>query len=316
MRIGKLRIYGNPKMQIHFCVLLWGFTAILGRLITLPALPLVWWRMVSVSAVLLVVPWVWKQLRKMSARLVAGYSAAGALLSLHWLTFYGSVKLANASVAATCMALTTVLLALVEPLANRRSLNLPEISLGAATVPGVLLVIGAVPQEMGTGVLLGVLSAVLLAGLGILNKRLVDQAHPVTITALEFAAGAILLSILALAISGSRSTFAIPDMYDTFLLLVLVFGCTILPFIISFAALRYISAFYAQLAINLEPLYVVLIAAILLGEHRTLGWSFYLGTAIMVGAVLVHPLLAARSKHRRAQADALRDSHRESNPTV
>ena len=102
-------------LQIHFCVLLWGFTAIFGKLISLPALPLVWWRMLIVVAVLALVPRVWRGLRAMPMRLVLSYAGIGVLVALHWLTFYGSIKLSNASVGATCIALATVVTALVEP---------------------------------------------------------------------------------------------------------------------------------------------------------------------------------------------------------
>ena len=108
--------------QIHFCVLLWGVTAILGKLITLPALPLVWWRMLLVTAMLALLPRVWRGLRTLPLRLVAGYAGIGALVALHWLTFYGAVKLANASVAATCIALAPVFTSIIEPwVAKRRS---------------------------------------------------------------------------------------------------------------------------------------------------------------------------------------------------
>ena len=105
--------------QIHFCVLLWGFTAILGKLITLPALPLVWWRMLLVAGTLMLLPRVWRGVRALPPRLLLSYAGVGALVALHWLTFYGAVKLANASVAATCMALATVFIALIEPLVAR-----------------------------------------------------------------------------------------------------------------------------------------------------------------------------------------------------
>ena len=102
-------------LQIHFCVVLWGFTAILGKMITLPALPLVWWRMLIVVAALALVPRVWRGLRAMPARLLWAYSGIGVLVALHWLTFYAAIKLSNASIGATCIALATVFTALVEP---------------------------------------------------------------------------------------------------------------------------------------------------------------------------------------------------------
>src|SRR6185436_15234135 len=100
---------------MHFCVVLWGFTAILGKTITLPALPLVWLRMVVVTAVLMLVPEFWRGLWRMSFRLAATYAGIGVLVTAHWLTFYGAIKVSNASIAATSMALTPVFVAFVEP---------------------------------------------------------------------------------------------------------------------------------------------------------------------------------------------------------
>ncbi len=105
----------TAQLQIHFCVLLWGITAILGKLITLSALPLVWWRMLLVVATLALMPRVWRGLRTLSAQHALVYAGIGALVALHWLTFYGAVKLANASVAATCIALAPAFTSVIEP---------------------------------------------------------------------------------------------------------------------------------------------------------------------------------------------------------
>ena len=107
----------RAQWQIHLCVLLWGFTAILGKLISLAALPLVWWRMALVTAMLALVPRVWRALRTLSARQITALMGVGVVVALHWLTFYASIKLSNASVAATCMALGSVFTALIEPFA-------------------------------------------------------------------------------------------------------------------------------------------------------------------------------------------------------
>ncbi|MEO8779533.1 MAG: EamA family transporter, partial [Rhodanobacter sp.] len=136
------------RLQIHFCVLLWGFTAILGKLITLPALPLVWWRMLLVAAALLLFPRVRRNLRAMPWRLIGAYAGIGVLVSLHWLTFYAAIKLSNASVGATCIALGPVFLAFIEPWLTRRKFDPRELLIGAAAVPGVMMVVGGVPSDM------------------------------------------------------------------------------------------------------------------------------------------------------------------------
>ena len=133
--------------QIHFCVLLWGFTAILGKLITLPALPLVWWRMLIVVATLALLPKVWRGLLAMPARTRWAYAGIGVLVALHWLTFYGAIKLANASVAATCIAFATPITALLEPLFTRQRFRPGDLLLGMVSLPGIWLVVGGVPAN-------------------------------------------------------------------------------------------------------------------------------------------------------------------------
>jgi drug/metabolite transporter (DMT)-like permease len=288
--------------QIHLCVVLWGFTAILGKAITLPALPLVWWRMLIVVAASLLIPRVWRGLRAMSWRLRGAYAGIGALVALHWLTFYGAIKLSNASVGATCIALATVFVAMIEPLVARTRFSKRDLFLGLAVLPGVALVVGGVPAGMRAGIAVGALSALFVALFGSLNKRLVEHGDALAVTALELGAGTLAMSLLAplmhwipvLGSSGafSGSVFVLPSAHDALLLLALSLACTLLPFSLSLAALRHMSAFAAQLAVNLEPVYAIVLAILLLGEQHQLTPQFYLGVAIILAAVVVYPLIS------------------------
>lgn len=282
--------------QIHFCVLLWGFTAILGKLITLPALALVWWRMLLVTIALLLVPRVWRGLRGLPAKLLASYAGVGILVALHWLTFYGSIKLANASVAVTCIALAPVFLALVEPAIAGRRMDPRELILGIAVVPGVALVVGGVPDGMHWGIVVGVASALLVALFGAYNKRLIEHADPLTVTCVELGSGMVFLGAIGLPLAwlgfvDSSAAAFIPGARDAIYLLILAMACTLLPFVLSLVALRKLSAFQAQLAVNLEPVYAIALAIVLLDEHRELGTRFYLGVAIILLAVFIHPVM-------------------------
>ena len=297
----------RAQLQIHFCVLLWGFTAILGKLITLPALPLVWWRMLLVVAALALVPRVWRGLRALPLRLVLAYAAIGVVVALHWLTFYGAIKLANASVAATCIALAPVFTAVIEPWVARRPFRPRELALGIAVLPGVALVVGGVPDGMRLGVAVGALSALLVAIFGSFNKRLVEHADPLTVTGIELGAGTLALTLLAPLMPLLLPAFAgdllvVPGLRDGALLLVLALGCTLLPFALSLVALRHLSAYTVQLATNLEPVYAIVLAALLLGEQRELTPLFYLGVAVILAAVFLDPLLARRRAGRRPEA--------------
>jgi drug/metabolite transporter (DMT)-like permease len=288
-------------LQIHFCVMLWGFTAIIGKLISLPALPLVWWRMLLVVALLMLLPRVWRGLRAMSARLRWSYAGVGVLVALHWLTFYASIKLSNASVGATCMALATVFTALIEPVMTGKRLSKREVGLGIAVIPGVALVAGGVPGDMLIGVVVGTISALFVACFSSLNKRLVEHSDALSVTALEMAAGVAAMTVIApltglLSPAFGGDPFVLPDLHDGLYLVALAVVCTLLPFALSLMALRHLSAFGSQLAINLEPVYAIALAILLLGEQRELTPQFYLGVAIILGVVLAYPLLVRPQK--------------------
>jgi drug/metabolite transporter (DMT)-like permease len=281
----------KARWQIHFCVLLWGFTAILGKLITLPALPLVWWRMLLVVAALFLFPSVWRGLKAMPARLRWAYAGIGVLVSLHWLTFYAAIKLANASVAATCIALGPVFLSLVEPWIARRKFDPRELLIGIAVVPGVAMVVGGVPVAMRLGIAVGAVSALLVALFGSFNKRLVEHGDPLTVTCIELGTGTVFLTLLAPLLPHVGPAFVLPSLHDAGLLVLLSFGCTLLPFALALVALRHMSAFGTQMVTNLEPVYAILLAIVLLGEQRQLDSWFYAGVAVILAAVFVYPLL-------------------------
>ncbi len=282
----------KARWQIHFCVLLWGFTAILGKLITLAALPLVWWRMLLVVAALFLFPSVWRGLKAMPSRLRWAYAGIGVLVSLHWLTFYAAIKLANASVAATCIALGPVFLSLVEPWIARRKFDPRELLIGVAVVPGVAMVVGGVPVAMRLGIAIGALSALLVALFGSYNKRLVEHGDPLTVTCIELGTGTLFLTLLAPLLPHVGPAFVLPSPHDVVLLVLLSFGCTLLPFALALVALRHMSAFGTQMVTNLEPVYAILLAIVLLGEQRQLDGWFYAGVAVILAAVFIHPLLS------------------------
>ena len=281
-------------LQIHFCVVLWGFTAILGKLITLPALPLVWWRMLLVSGALLLVGRFWSGLARMPPRLIAVYAGIGMLVAVHWLTFYASIKLSNASVAATCMALTPVFVSFIEPFVARRRFDPAELIFGIAVIPGVALVVGGTPMGMRLGILVGALSALLLATFGSLNKRFIGSSDALSVTGVELGAGALFLTIVAPLLPAGDGVFVWPSPHDAALLVLLATACTLLPFALSLIALRQLSAFSTSLAVNMEPVYAIVLAIILLGEQHELSLSFYVGVAIILIVVFLHPYFVYR----------------------
>lgn len=279
--------------QVHFCVLLWGFTAILGKLITLPAQALVVWRMALVCVFLALLPKVWRGIAALKPKLVLTYAGIGVIVALHWLTFYGAIKLSNASVAVSCLGLGSIFAALIEPLLTEKKWDKTELVLGVLAVPGVALLVGGVPLYMHTGIIVGVISAFLTSLFAVLNKRYVHDGEPESVTFIEMLSGGLFLLIASLFYFGADHTLIMPNNHDAILLLILAIACTLFPFILSLRALRHITAFETQLALNLEPVYAIVIAALWLKEYEELTPQFYLGVSIILLAVFIKPALLA-----------------------
>jgi len=243
-----------------------------------------------VTAALCVLPSFWRSATQMPRTLVGAYAAIGVIVALHWLTFYAAIKLANASVAATCMALAPVFIALVEPFIAGRRFDIRELVFGIAVVPGVALVAGGTPLHMRAGIVVGAISALLVAFFSIFNKRYIGNSRALTVTGIEMAAGAIFLLLVSLILPASAFAIRVPTVHDAILLLVLALGCTLLPYSLSLVALKKLSAFSTALAVNLEPVYAIGFAIVFLGEQRELSISFYIGVAILLATVVLHPV--------------------------
>jgi len=286
--------HSRAWFQIHVCVVLWGFTAILGRLITLRALPLVWWRMLLVTLALALWPPFWTGVRQMPRRLIAIYLGIGVLVTLHWVTFYGSIKLSNASVAATCMALTPVFVSFIEPLLARRRPRLVEVGMSIAALPGVALVVRGTPAGMRDGILVGAFSSLMAALFSTLNKRTIGASPALAVTGIQMAAGVVVLSAIAVLLPVGEPIVVRPDLRDGLLLFALSMACTLFPYALALVALRHLSAFDTTLAVNMEPVYAIVLAILLLNEQRDLEPSFYFGVALIIAIVFSHPWVKRR----------------------
>ena len=278
-------------LQIHFCVVLWGFTAILGKAISLPAFPLVTWRMIFVAVALVFAPQFWKGLGKLPARMILANSGIGVLVAAHWVTFYAAIKMSNASVAASCMALAPVFMAFVEPLFVGSRFEVRDVFFGLAVIPGVVFVVGGTQAGMRMGIVVGIVSAFLLCIFGALNKRFIPYGQPLTVTGLEMAAGAVCLIVGTAVWGNTGSVLVLPAKRDLVLLLTLAIACTLVPFALSLVAQRHLSAFSASLAVNMEPVYAIFLAIPFFHEQQQLQGRFYLGVAIIFLVVFSHPFI-------------------------
>jgi len=213
---------------------------------------------------------------------------------VHWLAFYGSVKLANASVAATTMALAPVVVALIEPWLTGARFERHNLLLGILVIPGVALVVGGLPGDMHLGFWVGVVSAALAALFNLLNKRYLGQQDAMAVTWLELGAGFLLLAVVTPFMAPGEPAVVWPTVQDGAWLLVLAIFCTLIPFVVSLGTLRHLSAFTTQLAVNLEPVYAIVLAVLFLGEARELGLAFFVGVLIVLAGVFGHGYLQQR----------------------
>lgn len=283
-------------LELHFAVLCFGFTAILGTWISLPALSLVWWRVGLTSVSLILLLRGWGALGRMPARMLWQYAGIGVVVALHWVAFYGAIKLANASIALVCMATTALFTAFLEPLILGRRLLRVEVVLGLLMVPGMLLFVQNIGEGQWLGVVVGLVSALLAALFSILNKKMISKGSPLEITLLELGSAFGFLSVLLLIWWGTAEAAPVirPQPGDWIPLLVLSLVCTTLAYVLALRALRHLTAFASNLTINLEPVYGIALAILLLGEHRELSPGFYAGVVLILAAVLSYPWLRKR----------------------
>ena len=280
-------------LELHFAVMLWGFTAILGQLIQLSSLSIVWWRVFLTSGAILLTSKTWSVVRAMPRRLVLQYIGIGCVVMVHWLTFYGAVKLSNASVALICMATTSFFSSILEPFMLKKKVLWYEITLGCIIVPAMIFVAGTLPNQMTLGLGVGLLSALLQTIFSILNKKMVTESDPLSITFLELGGGWLFLClIMPFYLFFDKTAVVIPpSVSDWFYLLVLAFLCTNLAYWLGIRTLRHLSAFASNLTINLEPVYGIVLAVLILKENKELSPSFYIGAAVILAAVLSYPFL-------------------------
>lgn len=294
MRLSKAYVY------LHIAVLLFGFTGILGRLIELPSASMVWYRMAITLLSLLFFPKIFRKIKTIPRKDVLRILGIGVLVAIHWVTFFGAIKLSNVSITLSCMASAAFFTSLVEPLILRRPYRAYESMLGGLVILGFIFIFSFTDRDMNLGIAVAILSALLAAVFGTLNKGMVARYDVFAITAIEFIAGVVILTIgLGIYLQFEPDLMIIPTPMDWLWLLVLALACTTLAFTLTMFSLKDISAFSAALAINLEPVYAIIMAYFFFREDKELNSGFYLGALIIVGAVFINPFVEGRLGKKR-----------------
>ncbi|MFP2996708.1 DMT family transporter [Spongiivirga sp. MCCC 1A20706] len=280
-------------LHLHFIVFIWGFTAVLGALISIDAVPLVWYRMLMASGIILVYITFRKVHLKISKRQLLWYGIAGLMIAVHWLAFFHAIKISNVSVTLATMATGAFFTSILEPIIYKRKFILYELILGLFVIAG-LAVIFQFEGDYFWGICFALLASVLAALFSIINGKLVQQNNPITISFYELLIGVLGITMYLLINQEFSSEFFVLSTSDWLFIALLASFCTAYAFIASNAVMKYLSPYTVMLTINLEPVYGILLAWIVLGDKEQMSIQFYYGAIIIIITVVVNGILKNR----------------------
>jgi len=287
-------------LRLHLTVFIFGFTAILGQLISIGAIPLVFHRMWLASVFVFIFLLATKRADFKLDKSAGIVLLAGAIIAAHWIAFFHSIKISNVSVTLACASTGALFGSLLEPLFYRRKLDPKELVLGTFVIAGLYLIF-RFEGDYTAGIIVGLISAFLAALFQVINGKLVKNRTPYRITFLEMLGGCIAIGIY-LAFIGELN----PELFqlsakDWLWLLILGSVCTAFAFIESVAVMRTLSPFTVLLSINLEPVYGIILALLIFGEEERMDPLFYTGAAIILMAVVADSLMKTLRKRRTAK---------------
>ena len=287
-------------LHLHLIVFIWGFTAILGALISLDALPIVWFRMLFAVFFILVYIY-WKKIpHKVSKKVLFQFLFAGLIIALHWFTFFKAIKVSNVSITLACLSTGAFFASFLEPLLNGKKIVWYEVLLGLLVVVGLLIIFN-VEGNYFFGIVLALTSAFLSSLFSVINKKFV-QTHDATIISFyELVGGVIFFSIILLFNNKFSLEFFHLNFNDLIYLIILSSVCTAYAFIASTAVMKYLSAYTVMLTINLEPIYGIILAVIIFEEKEKMSFDFYIGAFLILITVLLNIIIKTKLKKARKQ---------------
>jgi drug/metabolite transporter (DMT)-like permease len=285
-------------IQLHIAVFLAGFTGILGRLITLNEGMIVWYRLLLTALTMWVLFSWMRRIQKISFTDIVKISGVGFIAAMHWVTFYGAIKYANVSVALVCFSTISFFTALFEPLILRKRINITELLLGIITLAGIFIIFHFDTQYK-TGIIIGVISALLASLFPIYNREFIKRMNVETVLAWQQTGGFITLSLLLpFYLKKFPTANFIPVAADFGWLLLLSWVCSVIAFQLSGNALKRLSAFTVNLTYNLEPVYGIILAFVIYKENEFLSKWFFVGFGIIAIALIIHIILLVKQERK------------------
>ena len=281
--------------HLHFIVFIWGFTAVLGDLITIEAVPLVWHRMLLGSLFVLIYIIYNKEMLKVSLRSLIKFAFIGLIIALHWLAFFSAVKVSNVSITLAMMSTGAFFASFLEPVFFKRKIISYEVIFGLIVIIG-LYIIFKVESEYLSGILLALLASFLGALFSIFNGMMVKSHNASVISFYELLFGLLFITIYILFTDGFDDTFFKLSVSDWTYLIILASICTAYAFIASVNVIKWISPYTVMLTTNMEPIYGILLALLILGEKEYMSPTFYVGAIIILITVVLNGIIKTRKK--------------------
>jgi len=284
-------------VKLHVLVFLWGFTAILGKLISIPAVEMVFYRTVLAAAGMAALMLATQRKFGLGSGDIFRLLLTGSIVAVHWLTFFASGRISNPSTSLVGFATCSLWAALLEPLVNRRPIKGLEVGLGILVIGG-LAVIFSFSFQYPMGLMLGIVSGFTIAIFAVINSQMVKRHDAYAITFYEMCGATITIAlffpIYLKTWSVSGELMMAPSLLDWLWLCLLAFVCTVYAYAASIKLMKRLSVFTIQLTLNLEPLYGILLALLVFRESEVMSTGFYAGTLIILGAVFAYPALKRR----------------------
>lgn len=285
----------NNYLHLHLLVFIWGFTGILGALISIDAIPLVWYRMFLGTIFVILYFIVKKKSFKVPPKALFKFLIGGILITTHWIFFFLAIKVSNVSVALVSMSTGALFTSLIEPFFFKRKLIPLELIFGLIVVAGLYLIFNF-ETEYTLGIIYALIATFLSAIFTVLNGLYVRDYDADVISVYQLFFGALFITIYILATTGFNfEDFSLTNS-DFIYLLILSSICTAYAFIVSIKIMKYLSPYTVMLTINLEPVYAIILALIIFGEKEKMSPQFYFGALIIIITVVTNGILKNKKK--------------------
>ena len=280
----------NSLILLHIIIVIWGFTGILGKLITLDSYAIVLNRMsLSFIALLFMKQLLYKSF-KTKLKDIMTYAFIGLLIAIHWISFFEAIKQSTVSLALICLSSISLFTAIIEPLVQGRKVRLYELTLSIFVIIGITIVFNYETMYT-TAIMLSVISAFFAALFTVFNHKLINSGrHALTITTWEMLGGSICVAIYML-INNKINLSIIPQGFDIIYIAILSLICTAFAFYASIEIMKKISPFTVNLSVNLEPIYSIILAIMIFGEEEKMSNQFYIGSLIIIGSIVLNTII-------------------------